>query len=100
MELQLETLHEKHQDLLQSYTRQTDEVSRLSNKIRELTTELSSLQNSPDKSTSKTLKLSQFDSFDMFPTHDMVYDGTGCHSDNTFVGMDPNLAFHSFDELL
>lgn len=100
VEHQLEILHEKHQDLLQSYSRQSDEVSRLSNKIRELTTELNSLQSSPDKSTSKMPMLDQSDSFDAFPTHDVIYDGTGCYFDKQFVEMDPEFALCSFDELL
>ena len=44
LENQLQELHEKHQNLLQSYLRQEEEATRLSQIIKELTLELELLQ--------------------------------------------------------
>ncbi|WEW56808.1 hypothetical protein PRK78_002263 [Emydomyces testavorans] len=44
LENQLQCLHEQHQDLLQSYTRQSEEVRNLNVKINELISELDTLK--------------------------------------------------------
>lgn len=99
MEHQLEDLHEKHQDLLQSYTRQADEVTKLNNRISELTTELNALRTCQDQSFSELLT-EKFDKFDAFSAHDMVYNGPGCYFDKNAVDLNSEFALDSFEDSL
>lgn len=94
LEHQLEDLHEKHQDLLQSYTRQADEVSKLNGRISELTSELSSLRSGQDQSFSEMLMPDKFDKFDAFSAHDMIY------FDGKAADLDSEFALHSFEDSL
>lgn len=100
LEHQLEDLHEKHQDLLQSYNRQADEVSRLNGKISELTQELSALRNCSDQSFSEMLMPDKFDKFDAFSAHDMIYNGPDCYFDKNAVDLNSEFALHSFEDSL
>jgi DNA repair exonuclease SbcCD ATPase subunit len=98
LEHQLEDLHEKHQDLLQSYNRQSSEVSRLNSRIAALTTELNSMRNSSDQSFSEMLMPDKFDKFDAFSSHDMIYNGP--YFDKDAVDMNSEFALHSFEDSL
>lgn len=100
LEHQLEDLHEKHQDLLQSYNRQADQVSRLNSKISQLTTELNSLRNCSDQSFSEMLMPDKFDKFDAFSAHDMIYKGPEYYFDKNAVDLNSEFALHSFEDSL
>jgi predicted nuclease with TOPRIM domain len=100
LEHQLEDLHEKHQDLLQSFNRQADEVSRLNGKISELTTELNTLRNCPDQSFSEMLTPDKFDKFDAFSAHDTIYNGPECYFDREAADLNSEFALHSFEDSL
>lgn len=101
LEHQLEDLHEKHQDLLQSYTRQADEVSKLNGRISELTAELNTLRTCQDQSFSEMLMPDKFDKFDAFSTHDnMIYNGPDCYFDKNAVDINSEFALHSFEDSL
>lgn len=96
LEQQLEHLHEKHQDLLHTYTRQRDEVSRLNARISELNTELNALRSCQDQSFSEMLLPNKFDKFDAFSAHDMLYTGSGSSSSN----LNSDFGLQSFEESL
>jgi hypothetical protein len=101
LERQLEDLHEKHQDLLQSYTRQADEVSKLNGRISELTAELNALRSCQDQSFSEMLMPDKFDKFDAFSTPDnMLYKGPECYFDKNAVDLNSEFALHSFEDSL
>jgi len=100
LEHQLEDLHEKHQDLLQSYTRQADEVSKLNNRISELTAELNALRSCQDQSFSEMLLPDKFDKFDAFSAHDMIYHGPDSYFDKHAVDLNSEFALHSFEDSL
>ncbi|KAI1614945.1 hypothetical protein EDD37DRAFT_650048 [Exophiala viscosa] len=100
LERQLEDLHEKHQDLLQSYTRQADEVTRLNNRIVDLNGELNTLRNCQDQSFSEMLMPDKFDKFDAFSATDMLYNGPGCYFDKNAVDLNSEFALHSFEDSL
>ena len=100
LENQLEDLHEKHQDLLQSYNRQASEVSRLTGKISDLTTELNSMRNCPDQSFSEMMMPEKFDKFDAFSAHDMIYNGPEHYFDKRAVDLNSEFALHSFEDSL
>ncbi|ETI20648.1 hypothetical protein G647_06990 [Cladophialophora carrionii CBS 160.54] len=101
LERQLEDLHEKHQDLLQSYTRQADEVSKLNGRISELTAELNALRSCQDQSFSEMLMPDKFDKFDAFSTPDnMLYNGPECYFDKNAVDLNSEFALHSFEDSL
>ncbi|EXJ92082.1 hypothetical protein A1O3_00632 [Capronia epimyces CBS 606.96] len=100
LELQLEDIHEKHQDLLQTYTRQSDEVAKLNNRIAELTTEINSLRSCQDQSFSDMLLPDKFDKFDAFSGHDMLHDGPDCYFDKTAVDLNSEFSLHSFEDSL
>ncbi|EXJ55101.1 hypothetical protein A1O7_08026 [Cladophialophora yegresii CBS 114405] len=101
LERQLEDLHEKHQDLLQSYTRQADEVSKLNGRISELTAELNTLRSCQDQSFSEMLMPDKFDKFDAFSTSDnMLYNGPECYFDKNAVDLNSEFALHSFEDSL
>ncbi|KIW60985.1 hypothetical protein PV05_01157 [Exophiala xenobiotica] len=100
LEVQLEDLHEKHQDLLQSYTRQADEVTRLNNRIAELNTELNTLRSCQDQPFSEMLMPDKFDKFDAFSATDLVYNGPDCYFDKNAVDLNSEFALHSFEDSL
>ncbi len=100
LEHQLEDLHEKHQDLLQSYTRQADEVGKLNNRIAELNAELNALRTCQDQSFSEMLMPDKFDKFDAFSAHDMLYNGPDAYFDKSAVDLNSEFALHSFEDSL
>jgi len=100
LEHQLEDLHEKHQDLLQSYTRQADEVGKLNNRIAELTAELNALRSCQDQSFSDMLMPDKFDKFDAFSAHDVLCNGPECYFDKSAVDLNSEFALHSFEDSL
>ena len=100
LEHQLEDLHEKHQDLLQSYNRQADQVSKLNGRISQLATELNSLRNCSDQSFSEMLMPDKFDKFDAFSAHDMAYKGPEYYFDKNAVDLNSEFALHSFEDSL
>lgn len=101
LERQLEDLHEKHQDLLQSYTRQADEVTKLNSRISELSSELNALRTCQDQSFSEMLMPDKFDKFDAFSTPDnMLYNGPECYFDKNAVDLNSEFALHSFEDSL
>ncbi|RVX67539.1 hypothetical protein B0A52_08892 [Exophiala mesophila] len=100
LEHQLEDLHEKHQDLLQSYTRQADEVTKLNNRIAELTSELGTLRSCQDQTFSEMLMPEKFDKFDAFSAQDMIYAGRDGYFDKNVVDLNSEFALHSFEDSL
>ncbi|KAK5060220.1 hypothetical protein LTR84_010105 [Exophiala bonariae] len=100
LEHQLEDLHEKHQDLLQTYTRQADEVGKLNNRIAELSAELNALRTCQDQSFSEMLMPDKFDKFDAFSAHDMLYSGPDSYFDKNAVDINSEFALHSFEDSL
>lgn len=73
LEHQLEELHEKHQDLLQSYSKQADEVSRLNGRIAQLSAELSVVRHCQNSTFNEVILPERFDKFDAFSTTDLMY---------------------------
>jgi len=100
LEHQLEDLHEKHQDLLQSYTRQADEVTKLTARIAELNAELEALRSCADQSFSDLMSPDKFEKFDAFSGHDMLYNGPECYFDKNAVDLNSEFALHSFEDSL
>jgi predicted nuclease with TOPRIM domain len=100
LEHQLEDLHEKHQDLLQSYTRQADEVTKLTTRISELNAELEALRTCADQSFSDLMSPDKFEKFDAFSGHDMLYNGPECYFDKNAVDLNSEFALHSFEDSL
>ncbi|KIW39143.1 uncharacterized protein PV06_08945 [Exophiala oligosperma] len=100
LEQQLEDLHEKHQDLLQSYTRQADEVSRLTGRISQLNAELNTLRSCQDQSFSDMLMPDKFDKFDAFSSTDILYNGTDSYVDKNAADVNSEFALHSFEDSL
>jgi len=108
LEHQLEDLHEKHQDLLHSYTCQADEVSKLNSRIRELTAEVQALRSTSSSQAqpfSDLLPPDKFDKFDAFSCPgDMLYDGPAADAsylDGSGGGMDSQqFDLHEFEESL
>lgn len=111
LEHQLEDLYEKHQDLLQSYTRQAEEVAKLNTRIAELNAELTSLRpysshpphshsHLQDQSFSEMLMPDKFEKFDAFSAHDTLYDEPECSFDNNTVNLDSEVSIHAFENAL
>jgi predicted nuclease with TOPRIM domain len=100
LENQLEDLHEKHQDLLQSFSRQAGEVSRLNSRISELNAELNALRSCQDQSFSEMLMPEKFDKFDAFAAHDMLYTGPESYFDKSAADLNSEFALHSFEDSL
>jgi AP-1-like factor len=100
LEHQLEDLHEKHQDLLQSYTRQADEVTKLNHRIAELNSELQTLQSCTDQSFSELLTPDKFEKFDAFSGPDLFYNGPECYFNKNAVDFNADLALNSFEDSL
>lgn len=100
LEHQLEELHEKHQDLLQSYSKQTEEVSRLNVRISELSAELIAFRHCQDPTFGDLMAPDKFEKFDAFSSTDMLYNpGDGCY-DKGPVGMSSEFTLHSFEDSL
>jgi len=97
LEHQLEDLHEKHQDLLQSYSRQADEVAKLNSRIQELNTEIETLRSSSDLSFSEFLTP---DKFDAVPGSDLYYSGPECYFDKSAVDLNSEFALSALEDTL
>ena len=97
LEHQLEDLHEKHQELVQSYSRKADEVSKLNRKIQELDQELEALRTSSDLSFNEFLAPEKFDAI---PGSDMYYAGPEHYFDKNAVGLNSDFALHGFEDTL
>ncbi|KAK5947459.1 hypothetical protein PMZ80_001609 [Knufia obscura] len=100
LEHQLEELHEKHQDLLQSYTKQADEVSRLNSRIAELSTELTAVRHCQDSSFGDLMISDKFDKFDAFSSTDMIYNPSDTYYDKGPIDLNSEFALHSFEDSL
>ncbi len=97
LELQLEDLHDMHQDLLQTYTGKADEVWRLNSRISELSSEIESLRTFSGFSFSDFLTLNKFDAA---PGSDMYYSGPECYSDKNAVDLSSDLALSALEYTL
>jgi hypothetical protein len=97
LEHQLEDLHEKHQDLLQSYSRKADEVVKLNARIQELNSEIEALRTSSDLSFSDFLAP---DKFDAVPGSDMYYSGPECYFDKNAVDRNSEFALSQLEDTL
>jgi len=97
LENQLQDLHEKHQDLLHSYTRQAGEVQRLNDRITELTSELSLLRSSNDMSFSEMLTPAKFD---LIPYPAMTYSGPEYYFDKDAMKLNGEPSFIAVDDPL
>lgn len=99
LEHQLEELHEKHQDLLQSYSKQVDEVSRLNARIAHLSAELSAMQHCQHPTINEVALPERFDKFDAFSSTDLIYQASDGFFDK---GLDTgsDFAMYSFEDSL
>ena len=97
LEHQLEDLHDKHQDLLQSYSRQAGEVSKLNARIQELQTEIDVLRTSNDLSFGDLMTP---DKFDAVPGSDMLYSGPEYYFDKGVMNGHPELHLNHLDDAL
>lgn len=99
LEHQLEELHEKHQDLLQSYSKQVDEVSRLNARIAHLSSELSTIRHCQDPTFNEVVLPERFDKFDAFSSTDLMYQASDGFFDK---GLDTGSDFtmYSFEDSL
>ncbi|KAL2222571.1 hypothetical protein M432DRAFT_8442 [Thermoascus aurantiacus ATCC 26904] len=110
LESQLQTLHERHQELLHSYSRQADEVTRLNEKIKELTTEIDLLRSSnttahanellPASTSGFNDMLLMPDKFDAVPYPDMVYRGPECYFNRDVMKLNADAAFAQWEDAL
>ncbi|KKY21916.1 hypothetical protein UCRPC4_g03419 [Phaeomoniella chlamydospora] len=85
LEQQLSKLHEKHHDLLESYTRQADEIAKL-NRIQELNSELDPVR-SPNGSTFNEMITSE--ELEMVSTSTMLYQEPEFYFDKGVMDMAP-----------
>ncbi|PGH00369.1 hypothetical protein AJ79_08221 [Helicocarpus griseus UAMH5409] len=83
LENQLQDIHNKHHNLIQSYTRQTDEVQRLNNRIQQLTAELDLLRSSNEDTFNDALMPEKFD----IVPYSMLYSGPQYYFDKYAVQM-------------
>ena len=97
LEHQLEDLHDKHQDLIQSYSRKADEVAKLNSRIAELNSEIEALRTSSDLSFSDFLTP---DKFDAVPGSDMYYSGPECYFDKNAVDLNSEFALSQLEDTL
>lgn len=97
LEHQLEDLHEKHQDLLQSYSRQADEVAKLNSKIAELASEIDMLRSQSDVSFSELLTPEKFDAV---PGSDMLYSGPEYYFDKGVMDENSDFSLSHLDDAL
>jgi AP-1-like transcription factor len=97
LEHQLEDLHEKHQELLQSYSRKADEVTKLNARIQELNSEIDSLRTSSELSFSDFLTPEKFDAV---PGSDMYYSGPECYFDKNAVDLNSEFALSQLEDTL
>lgn len=98
LEHQLEDLHEKHQDLLQSYSKQVDEVSRLNAKITELSAEINIVQNCQDADYGELMMPGKFDKFDAFSSTGMV--GFETYYDRRSMEINTDFSLNLFEDSL
>lgn len=99
LEYQLEDLHERHQDLLQSYNKQAEEVSRLSTRLSELSTELQTLRRSSTGACdAPSLPHGGFDAFDAFSSMDAIYQGPSFGFDRNAPALGSDFVLHNFEE--
>lgn len=99
LEYQLEDLHERHQDLLQSYNKQAEEVTRLTTRITELSTELQNMRRASEADCDgSNLAHGNFDAFDAFSSMDDLYQGSSYGFDRTGSGLNSDFVLHSFEE--
>ncbi|EXJ78738.1 hypothetical protein A1O1_09140 [Capronia coronata CBS 617.96] len=82
LEYQLETLNEKHQDLLESYTKQSDIATKLNQHVAQLQTEIKALKLRNEQDllfhgpSTQSLSPESFDAFSFTAAPDpMLYDG-------------------------
>lgn len=99
LEGQLENLHEKHQDLLQSYNKQVDEVSRLNGRITQLSEELSSIKHGQDSSFNDMITNDRFDSFDAFSSTELVYNPSDSYYDKEPMDLNTDFCLDFEDSL-
>ena len=97
-------MHEKHQDLIQSYSKQINEVTRLNARIAELAAELNAVQHCQDSAFSEMImseKFNKFDKFDAFSSTAMLnYEPHGTLYDRQPIEMDAEFALNSFEDSL
>lgn len=75
LEHQLDDLHEKHQDLLHSYSRQSEEMSKLNARIHELSSEIEILRSTNDASLGEMLTRDKLESVPYYFGPDYCFDG-------------------------
>jgi len=97
LEHQLEDLHDKHQDLLQSYSRQADEVAKLNSRIHELSSEIEMLRTQSDVSFSELLTPEKFDAV---PGSDMLYSGPEYYFDKGVMESNSDFSLNHLDDAL
>lgn len=103
LEHQLEELHEKHQDLLQSYSKQVVEVSRLHARVAQLSAELNIIRNFQDPALTEMMlpaKFDRFDKFDAFSSSDMLYTASDGFYNKADVTFPADFSLHPFEDSL
>ncbi|KAL9111772.1 MAG: hypothetical protein Q9227_003831 [Pyrenula ochraceoflavens] len=97
LERQLDNLRDKHQDLLHSYSRKTEEVASLNSRIHSLTSELEMLRSTHDVTFGELLTP---DKFDAVPGSDMYYSGPDFYFDKGAMDMNSALSMRHLDDSL
>jgi len=97
LEHQLEDLHDKHQDLLHTYTRQNNEVSKLNSRILELQSQIEMLRSSNEVSFSELLTPEKFDAV---PGSDMLYSGPEYYFDKGVMDANSGYSLNHLDDAL
>jgi hypothetical protein len=93
LEQQLKDLHEKHQDLLQSHTRQAGAITKLD-------TELQTLQSLNNQSFRVLIRPDKSDESKAFSGPDLFYNGSECHFDMKAVESNVDLDLLLFQDSL
>lgn len=75
-------------------------MTKLNNRISELTSELGSLRSCQDQTFSDMLMPEKFDKFDAFSAHDMIYTGRDGYFDKHGGDLNSEFALHSFEDSL
>jgi predicted nuclease with TOPRIM domain len=91
-EQQLEDLTEKHQDLLESYSQQSDEILRLNAEITEITTHIDALRIRSGQTSRQMTLLDRYETMDGFsdPSETLETGSDFWFSDNYILSLSQN----------
>ena len=86
--------------MIQSYSKQAEEMSRLNSRISELAAELNTVRHCPDVTYDDMMMPDKFDKFDAFSTSDFIYNPGDTYYDKGPVDMTADFGIHDFEESL